>query len=505
MRTSQLHHNTELSIYTEAPVHLRANRIVCTIGPKTQSVQALKELMVSGLNVVRMNFSHGSHEYHKTTIDNARAAAAELGLDIAIALDTKGPEIRTGLFINEGVPIKKGQQVTVTCDPNAPEKETGTSEKFYVDYANICTAVKVGGHIFIDDGVLDLEILEVNPEKKEVVCQAQNNHLLTNRKGVNLPHAAVDLPAVSEKDKSDLQFGAQQEVDYIFASFIRSADQVHEVRASLGDRGPKTMIFSKIENHQGVDNIDAIIEASDGIMVARGDLGVEIPAEKVIIAQKMIISKCNKAGKPVICATQMLESMTTNPRPTRAEVSDVANAVLDGADCVMLSGETAKGAYPNEVVRYMAKICCEAQAATRDSVFFWSIKELQKTPLVAEESICSSAVNSVLELEAKALIVLSNTGRSARLVAKYRPPCPIFCASEFHEVCRGLCCVRNVVPVFYDNKKHGPDPEREKRVQLAIEEAKKQNVCRPGDLVVAVHADHQTKGFANQTRVIRVV
>jgi pyruvate kinase len=504
MRTSQLQHNTTLSIYKEPAKQLRATKIICTIGPKTQSVEGLKGLMQAGMNVARMNFSHGSHEYHKTTIDNVRKAAGELGLHIAIALDTKGPEIRCGLFTNGEAPIKKGQTITVTADPNAPEKEQGNNSKFYIDYANICKAVKVGGHIFIDDGILNLEIKEIFPDKNELLCIAHNNHLLTNRKGVNLPHAAVDLPAVSEKDKDDLAFGAREQVDMIFASFIRSGQQVHEVRAALGERGPKTMIISKIENHQGVDNIDEIIEASDGIMVARGDLGVEIPAEKVIIAQKLLISKCNAVGKPVICATQMLESMTTNPRPTRAEVSDVANAVFDGADCVMLSGETAKGSYPNEVVDYMAKICCEAQAAARDSVFFWSIKEMQKVPMGAEESICSSAVNSVLELEAKALIVLSNTGRSARLLAKYRPSCPIYCASEFTEVCRALCITRAVFPVFYDTQVNGADPDREKRVKLAIDEAKKDGNLKTGDLVVIVHADFKTKGFANQTRVVRV-
>ena len=498
---SQLQHNTTLSIYSE-PEGARANRIICTIGPKTQAVEALKDLLKAGMNVARMNFSHGSHEYHQATIENVRKAADELHKHVGIALDTKGPEIRTGLFENGEAHLVAGEEILVTCDKAFEEK--GTKQKFYVDYQNLCKAVKAGGRIFIDDGVLNLEILEIIDDKT-VKCQIHNNHILTNRKGCNLPKADVDLPAVSEKDRLDLQFGAEQKVDIVFASFIRNAQQVHDVRAALGDRGPKTQIIAKIENHQGVENIDSIIEAADGIMVARGDLGVEIPAEKVIIAQKLIISKCNAMGKPVICATQMLESMTNNPRPTRAEVSDVANAVLDGADCVMLSGETAKGKYPNEVVQYMSKICLEAQQATRDTVSFWSIKDMQNLPLQPEESICSSAVNSMFELQAKALVVLSNTGRSARMLAKYRPQCPIFCASQSREVCRALCLVRSVVPVFYDTDKLGDDLDREKRVKLCMEFAVENGYLKKGDIIVAVHADHKTKGFANQTRVLQII
>lgn len=452
------------------------------------------------MNVARMNFSHGSHEFHLTTIQNVRQAAEELKATVAIALDTKGPEIRCGLFCNGEAHMVGGKEVIVTADPAV--QESGTSERFYIDY-NVARVGKVGGSILIDDGVLNLTILEIM-NGQEVRCRINNAHVLTNRKGVNLPHTDVDLPAVSDRDKLDLKFGAENHVDFVFASFIRSAEQVADVRAALGDMKDRIKVISKIENHQGVASIDSIIEASDGIMVARGDLGVEIPAEKVIIAQKMIVSKCMAAGKVVICATQMLESMTNNPRPTRAEVSDVANAVLDGVDCVMLSGETAKGLYPNEVVQYMAKICCEAQQATRDSIIFWSVKSLQPVPMTPEESICSSAVNSCFELQAAALVVLSNTGRSAQLLAKYRPCCPILCASQKPEVCRSLCVVRAVVPVYYDTPTLGEDPDREKRVQLAIQVGKEIGILRTGNVVVTVHADLRTKGFANQTRILTV-
>lgn len=501
MIRSQLQYNTELKISTSTDNLVRANKIICTIGPVTQSVEKLKELIDAGMAIARMNFSHGSHAYHKDTIDNVRQAAKECNRYVAIALDTKGPEIRTGLFVAAETPIESGSTVIVTCDPQY--KEQGTAERFYVDYENICNIVAVGGHVFIDDGVLDLEVVE-RLSDTDLKCVANNAHVLSNRKGVNLPRAPVDLPAVSDKDREDLKFGSEQGVDFVFASFIRSASQVNEVREALGPKGKNIQIISKIENWQGVDDIDAIIAASNGIMVARGDLGVEIPAEKVVVAQKLMISKCNAAGKPVICATQMLESMTYNPRPTRAEVSDVANAVLDGADAVMLSGETAKGKYPKEVVQYMSRICLEAQNATWNMAMFENIKNIQPVPMSPEESICASAVNSVHELQAKAIIVLTNTGRSGRLVAKYRPTVPIMCVSQQPEPLRALAVVRGTVPVFYNTDLLGEDPDKEKRVSLAIKVAKRLGVVSPGDLVITVHADLQTKGFANQTRAIYV-
>jgi pyruvate kinase len=507
MQVSQLQHNCALN-YRDVPHDrlIRANRIICTIGPKTQSVEGLKGLIRAGMSVARMNFSHGSHEYHQATIDNVRAASAELKVPIAIALDTKGPEIRTGLMADpNGVKLIAGQTVLVTCDKEFEEK--GNNEKFYLDYANLTKVTKVGGRIYIDDGILSLTILRV-VDDKTLEVRVNNDHLLTNRKGTNLPNADVDLPAVSERDKLDLQFGARNCVDIVFASFIRNAQQVRDVRAALGERGSVTQIISKIENHQGMDNIDEIIAESDGIMVARGDLGVEIPAEKVTVAQKMMIAKCNVAGKPVICATQMLESMTYNPRPTRAEVSDVANAVLDGADCVMLSGETAKGLYPNEVVRYMARICLEAQNATNTSVVYQSIKSMQPTPMPTEEAICCSAVSTVLELNAKAIVVLSNTGRSVRFLAKYRPPCPIICVSMQQDQLRALTLVRDVFPVHYDKALLEEDPTRERRVQFGMMFGMTVlKYLNPGDVVVAVHADARTASgmhFANMVRALVV-
>nr|CAA54473.1 pyruvate kinase [Trypanoplasma borreli] len=496
MRKSQLQFNTELRVH-HPPALFRSNKIICTIGPSSQSVEVLKDLMKAGLNVARMNFSHGTYEYHQKTIDNVRKAASELGIHVGIALDTKGPEIRTGLFPAGDVVIEAHKTVILTTDETFKEK--GTAEKFYVDYMNITKVVPVGGHIFVDDGLLDLIVVKISG--KDIECVAQNTHTISNRKGINLPNADVDLPAVSEKDLMDLQFGAKNRVDFVFASFIRNADQVNEVRQAFGG---KIAVIAKIENYQGIDNIDAIIDAADGIMVARGDLGVEIPAEKVVIAQKMIMSKCNKVGKTVICATQMLDSMTHGPRPTRAEVSDVAKSVLDGADCVMLSGETAKGKYPVETVVYMSRICCETQVTMWNMAAFEAIKNLQSFPLIPEEAICSSAVNSIFELHAKAILVLTNTGRSAHMVSKYRPPVPIICASQELDVCRLLSITRGTIPVYYDTEKLGPDYDREKRVGLAIDVGKQMGVFKEGDVVVAVHADHHTKGFANQIRAIYI-
>ncbi|KAG5506972.1 hypothetical protein JIQ42_07692 [Leishmania sp. Namibia] len=494
---SQLAHNLTLSIF-EPLANFRATRIVCTIGPSTQSVEALKGLIQSGMSVARTNVSHGSHEYHQKTINNVRLAAAELGVNIAMALDTKGPEIRTGLFVGGEAVMEQGATCRVTTDPSYADK--GTKEKFFIDYTNLPKVVRPGGYIYIDDGILILHV-QSHEDDQTLKCTVTNAHTISDRRGVNLPGCDVDLPAVSPKDCADLQFGMEQGVDMIFASFIRSADQVSEVRKALGPKGRDIMVICKIENHQGVQNIDSIIEKSDGIMVARGDLGVEIPAEKVVVAQKILISKCNVAGKPVICATQMLESMTHNPRPTRAEVSDVANAVFDGADCVMLSGETAKGKYPNGVVQYMARICLEAQSAVNEYVFFNSIKKLQPIPMSAEEAVCSSAVNSVYETKARVLVVLSNTGRSARLVAKYRPACPIVCVTTRLQTCRQLNITQGVESVFFDTDKLVHDEGKEARVATGVAFAKSKGYTRYGSGIV-LDDQPPEKASSDEKRII---
>ncbi|CBZ30561.1 LOW QUALITY PROTEIN: putative pyruvate kinase [Leishmania mexicana MHOM/GT/2001/U1103] len=496
---SQLAHNLTLSIFEPVANH-RATRIVCTIGPSTQSVEALKGLIQSGMSVARMNFSHGSHEYHQTTINNVRQAAAELGVNIAIALDTKGPEIRTGQFVGGEAVMERGATCYVTTDPAFADK--GTKDKFYIDYHNLSKVVHPGGYIYIDDGILILHV-QSHEDEQTLKCTVTNAHTISPARCEPAGVRRGPAGCVTEGLRGPAVWPVQG-VDMIFASFIRSAEQVGEVRKALGAKGRDIMIICKIENHQGVQNIDSIIEESDGIMVARGDLGVEIPAEKVVVAQKILISKCNVAGKPVICATQMLESMTYNPRPTRAEVSDVANAVFNGADCVMLSGETAKGKYPNEVVQYMARICLEAQSAVNEYVFFNSIKKLQPIPMSAEEAVCSSAVNSVYETKANVMVVLSNTGRSARLVAKYRPNCPIVCVTTRLQTCRQLNITQGVESVFFDAEKLGHDEGKEQRVAMGVGFAKSKGYVQTGDYCVVIHADHKVKGYANQTRILLV-
>lgn len=359
-----------------------------------------------GLNVVRMNFSHGSYEYHQSVIDNAREAEKQQpGRQVAIALDTKGPEIRTGNTVDDAdIPIEAGTELNISTDE---KYRTASDDKnMFVDYKNITKVIEKGKIIYVDDGILSFEVVEVvNDTTLRVRCL--NNGKISSRKGVNLPRTDVDLPPLSEKDKADLRFGVKNKVDMVFASFIRQASDVLAIREVLGEEGKDVQIISKIENQQGVNNFDEILKVTDGVMVARGDLGIEIPPAQVFIAQKMMITKCNVAGKPVICATQMLESMTYNPRPTRAEVSDVGNAVLDGADCVMLSGETAKGNYPSEAVTIMHEACLQAESAIPYISFFDELRKLAPIPCPMTETCAMAAVSASLEQNAGAIVVLT--------------------------------------------------------------------------------------------------
>ncbi|KAK4517203.1 uncharacterized protein ATC70_000535 [Mucor velutinosus] len=519
--TSNIQWISQMNVDVE-PTAGRKTTVIGTIGPNTNSVEMITQLRNAGLNVVRMNFSHGSHEYHQSVIDNTRKSV-ELypGRPVAIALDNKGPEIRTGnMKDNIEIPIKAGHEMIFSTDDQYAEQ--CNDEIMYIDYKNLPKVIEVGKTVYIDDGVLSFEVIEILEDSIRVV--AKNNGKLCSHKGVNLPNTNVDLPALSEKDKNDLRFGVKNKVDVIFASFVRRGQDVKDIREVLGEEGKHIKIISKIENHQGVENFDDILQETDGVMVARGDMGIEIPLERVFIAQKMMITKCNLAGKPVICATQMLESMTYNPRPTRAEVSDVANAVLDGADCVMLSGETAKGNYPIEAVRTMHEICKLAETVLCYPAVFNELRSLTPLPTETTETVACAAVAAAHEQGCGAIIVLSQSGNSARLISKYRPHAPIIVVTRNPQTARQVHFYRGCFPFHYprassaaaarlsasasahahlspaDNAPWQEDVDD--RIKWGMEQAMKYGLLKSGQPVVAVQG---WKGGLGNTNTLRVI
>ncbi|MFC1502775.1 pyruvate kinase PykF [Pseudomonadota bacterium] len=467
---------------------MKKTKIVCTIGPKTESKEMLTKLANAGMNVMRLNFSHGNFEEHGQRIDNLRDVMTETGKPLAILLDTKGPEIRTIKLENgNDFALVAGQEFTFTTDISV----VGNQDRVAVTYPGFAKDLVKGNIILVDDGLIEMEVLETT--ETEVKCKVLNNGDLGENKGVNLPGVSVKLPALSEKDKADLKFGCEQGVDFVAASFIRKEDDVKEIRELLSaNGGEKIQIISKIENQEGVDNFDAILEASDGIMVARGDLGVEIPVEEVIFAQKMMIEKCNRARKVVITATQMLDSMIKNPRPTRAEAGDVANAIMDGTDAVMLSGESAKGKYPIEAVTIMAQICARTDSALKAELG----SRLDSSRLRITEAVCKGAVDTSEKLSAPLIVVATEAGKSARSVRKYFPTANILAVTTNTKTAAQLALTKGVTPVVVDSIE-STDAFYSRGKELALETG----LGAKGDIVVMVSGALVASGTTNTASV----
>lgn len=418
---------------------MRKTKIVCTIGPSSESLENTKKLIKAGMNVARLNFSHGDFEEHGNRIKNIRAANEELGTSVAILLDTKGPEIRLGKLKEEPIELIQGDAITLTT-----EDILGDRDRVPVTYQNLPNDLEVGSTVLIDDGLIGLKVEAI--DGTEVHCRIVNSGPIKGKKGVNVPGVKISLPGITEKDRNDIIFGIGQGVDFIAASFVRKASDVLEIRNLLEQHNAgHIQIISKIENQEGVDNLDEILEVSDGLMVARGDLGVEIPAEEVPLVQKMMIKKCNLAGKPVITATQMLDSMQRNPRPTRAEASDVANAIFDGTDAIMLSGETAAGKYPVESVQTMSRIAQRTEQALEYREIFLKQANAQRNSVT--EAISQAVANAALDLNAKAIVTSTKSGFTARVVSKYRPKALILAVTPVEQVKRSLALCWGVFPV----------------------------------------------------------
>eukprot|EP00559_Dactyliosolen_fragilissimus_P004192 CAMPEP_0184865116 /NCGR_PEP_ID=MMETSP0580-20130426/17022_1 /TAXON_ID=1118495 /ORGANISM="Dactyliosolen fragilissimus" /LENGTH=489 /DNA_ID=CAMNT_0027364173 /DNA_START=69 /DNA_END=1538 /DNA_ORIENTATION=+ len=469
------------------------------MGPACWDVVNMEKLINAGMSIARFNFSHGDHDSHKACLDRLRAAANNKKKNIGVMLDTKGPEIRTGFFAHgkKKITLNKGEKLILTTNYDY----LGDEHKLACSYPALTKSVTPGQAILVADGSLVLTVLSCDDADGEVTCRIENNCSIGERKNMNLPGVIVDLPTLTEKDINDIvNFGIKNNVDFIAASFVRKGDDVHKIRKLLSDNGGQHIrIICKIENLEGLQNYPEILQLTDAIMVARGDLGMEIPPEKVFLAQKYMIREANIAGKPVITATQMLESMINNPRPTRAECSDVANACYDGTDCVMLSGETANGPYFEQAVQVMARTCCEAESSTHFDSLYQSIRNSTRGrySMCAAESISSSAVKTGIDIGAKAIVVLSESGATARHIAKFRPAMPVAVLTPSDSVarqCFGILkgCHSYIVDSLEDT---------DLLVQEATAEILRAGVAKEGDPFVVVCGTNYGKGATNQVKV----
>ena len=450
---------------------MRKTKIICTLGPATDQEEVLKELANQGMNVARFNFSHGLYEEHKKRMDMLKKVRKELHKPIAILLDTKGPEVRVKQFADGKVTLKEGQLFTLTS-----EDVEGNEERVSVTYNRLYEDLETGMKVLIDDGLIEMKVEKV--EHTNIVCRVLNGGVVSNNKGINVPDVNLSMPYLSEKDREDILFGIEQDVDFIAASFVQNKEDILQLRKLLAKNGGEDIkIIAKIENKQGVANVDEIIEVSDGIMIARGDMGVEIPFEEVPVIQKKIIKKVYEAGKSVITATQMLESMIKNPRPTRAEATDIANAVYDSTSAIMLSGETAAGAYPVEAVKAMVRIAEQAEKDIDYRKRFFNHARAVNPDIT--DAICHATCTTALDMNAKAIIAVTKSGQSARMVSRYRPVSDIIGCATSEKVCRQLNLTWGVIPLLLQEEK-----EIFTLFDRAIEAAEKIGVLEKGDLSV---------------------
>ena len=470
----------------------RKTKIVCTLGPSTDSEEVLTQLAEEGMNVARFNFSHGSHEEHLGRLALLKKVREKTGKQIATLLDTRGPEIRVGNFEGGEAFLEEGSTFTLTVD----ECE-GCKERAYVNFASLPSEVKTGDKILIDDGLIGMEVLECG--EKDIVCRVLNGGRVADHKGVNVPGAELSIPFISEADYADILFGIEQDFDYIAASFVRTKEDVAELRKTLDWNGGKAIhIISKIENMQGVSNLDDIISLSDGIMVARGDMGVEIPFEDVPVIQKEIIKRTVEAGKVVITATQMLDSMMKNPRPTRAETTDVANAIYDGTSAIMLSGETAAGKYPVEAVKTMARIAVRTEQDINYVGRFRMHTEVNKSD--ETNAISHATCMMAADLNAKAIVAITHSGRTAFMVSKFRPFCPIIGASPDAKSCRQMVLHWGILPIFMHEH-----ASLDRLILHAISRSKEAGILEDGDTaIVTAGVPLGTSGTTNLIKIERV-
>ncbi|OHR66628.1 pyruvate kinase [Bacillus sp. HMSC76G11] len=448
---------------------MRNTKIVCTIGPASEEPEVLKKLILAGMNVARLNFSHGSHEEHASRIETIRTCAKELGQNISIMLDTKGPEIRTGVLENGQISLRKNDSLILTT-----EKIIGNQEKVSITYDRLPEDIYVGATILIDDGLIELHVESIN--EREIYCRVIDGGILKDRKGINLPKIATNLPGITEKDIFDIAFGVSMNVNFIAASFVRKVEDVLQIRKIIQEHKANISIIAKIENQEGINNANDILNVADGLMIARGDLGVEIPAEDVPLVQKKLIAACNAAGKPVITATQMLDSMQNNPRPTRAEANDVANAIFDGTDAIMLSVETAAGTYPVESVEMMNRIAMKVESSLmyKEQVNHISSRQMSITAAMGQ-----AVTKTAHTLNATAILTPTESGYTASVVSKYRPSCPIIAVTPREDTLNRLALAWGVHPILFE----GAD-NTDEMMGKAIQAALKKKVIKQGDLIV---------------------